>query len=90
MFAEKELQANPGMRAEPMLYLVESVRAFDVGEVPAGAAENERRKPFRAKRVDQGRPLDWKGADGGGADVCLAIVDRAFNGEKFERWRLSV
>jgi hypothetical protein len=36
------------------------------------------------------RPLNGKGSDGGGTDVCLAIVDRAFNGEKFEWWRLPV
>ena len=78
------------MRAKPMLCLVETMGAFDIGEVPAGAAENERRKPFGAEWIDQGGPLYGKGSDGGGADVRLAIIDGTFNGEKFERWRLSV
>ena len=53
MFAQKELEACSNMGAEPMLGLVEAVRAFDIGEVPAGPAENERRQPFGAEWIDQ-------------------------------------
>ncbi|HMS85698.1 MAG TPA: hypothetical protein PKD12_18805 [Nitrospira sp.] len=48
MFAEKELETASHMSAEPMLRFVETVRAFDIGKVPAGSAENERREPFGA------------------------------------------
>ncbi len=78
------------MGAEPMLRLIEAVGTFDIGKVPAGPAENERRNPFGAKRIDQEGPLNGKGSDGRGADICLAIIDGAFNGEKSERWRLPV
>lgn len=90
MFVEKELQTDPCMCAQPMLHLVETMRAFDIRKVPAGAAENEGGKPFGAEWINQGRPLHRKGTDGRGADVCLEIIDGTFNGEKFERWRLSV
>lgn len=73
------------MRIEPVLRLVEAMRAFDIGEVPAGAAENEGGKPFGAEWINQGRPLHRKGTDGRGADVCLEIIDGAFDSQKFER-----
>ena len=72
------------MRAKPMLCFVESTGTFDTGEVPAGSSENEGRQPFCPKWIDQGGPLNGKGSDSGGADVCLAIVDGAFKGQKFE------
>ncbi len=84
MFAEKELQASPRMRAEPILRLFEIAGAFDIGEVPACSSENKRRKPFGAKWIDQRRSLNRKGADGGQTNIRLAIVDGAFNGQKFE------
>lgn len=85
MFAEKELEASSHMGPEPMLRLVEAVRAFDVGKVPAGPAENERRQPLGPKWIDQCGSLIRKGSDGGRTDVGLAIVDGAFNSEKVER-----
>lgn len=73
------------MHTEPVLRLVETVRAFDIGKVPAGLSEDERRKPLGAKWIDQQGSLNGKGSDGCGADVCLAIVDGAFDSQKFER-----
>lgn len=84
MFAEKELKACPHVGAEPMLRLVEAVRPFDIGKVPAGSTENEWRQSFGAKRIDQCGSLNGKCPDGGRIDVGLAIVDGAFNGQKFE------
>jgi hypothetical protein len=52
MFAEKELEASSHMGPEPMLRLVEAVRAFDIRKVPAGPSEDERREPLRAKRIE--------------------------------------
>lgn len=72
------------MGAEPMLRLIEAVGTFDIGKVPAGPSEDERRKPLGAKRIEQQGPLNGKGSDGRGADICFAIVDGAFNGQKFE------
>ena len=85
MFAQKELQACSHMRAKSMLRLIEAVRTFDIGKVPAGPSEDERRKPLGAKWIDQQGPLNGKGSDSGGAHVGLAIVDGASHGEKLER-----
>lgn len=84
MFVQEELQPCSHMGTEAMLCLVEAVRPFDIGKVPAGSTENERRQSFGAKRIDQRGSLNGKGADSGGTDVGLPIVDGAFDREKFE------
>ncbi len=60
MVAQKELQACSHVCAEPMLRLVEAVRPFNIGKVPAGSTENEGRQSFGAEWIDQGGPLTGK------------------------------